>query len=598
MKRKTKIIVSVAAALVVLVALVVFFSMNGAPNFLSISGANTLSLTQATLQSSNPQLNGQAWMLTFATGGLGQSYYGSFSPSTVDAATTDSSKTTKTFSIEVDSADNECVYPIQSTGTVLVPIYDLNYKEWSCVLTPSESDAKSKTGFSGIKYYGRSGFVCYAVGYNTVNNVGSFGSPDVGAEYTITINTPDTSVSKTIKTLSSSTSGSIGDIAYASWIGNFQTGKACPSTSDVRPANVNGQWKIINKQSYDSYVSLYNQALSSGSSKADVQNWYSKVKAQADQAKISRSLAVTEGTITLDSAVMTYTSPKPLAFPLTTLYIKASAIGVYTPAPNIEINSASSSCFQTGLQGAITVSLTNTGEKGNVNVYATCNSPFQATRNTQISLDKGQTKTVTLELSANAAQETTGSCTVYAESTGGTKSKTLNTCVKPQVSCLTPYPQKFCGVSNGKQAVMQCSQNGAVSQTLQVCDTGTTCNAESGSCVAEVSSEEAGDSVIGGLLANIKHAVLGIFSGTLTFLTYLKYAFIVIISLLGWFAIDSNLMKLNALRRNATTRRIVTSIITVLIAIALIMFIGSFWFWVGVIGIAVYFIVTKLVLHL
>src|SRR3990167_6029266 len=194
MKRKNRnIFVGILLAVIILSIL---FLTGNLPS-LVITGANTLSLSQANLQSSNPFLSGKVWLLTFASGGLGQSYFGTFFPSDVQSVTSDSSTTTKEFSVDVTYSDQVCQYSIISPSRT--PVYnDLERKTWICLLAPSLEDAKSKSGFSNVLYYGVTQLTCFAYGYNVKSPVGYLDSPDLDISYDIKITTPSGTATKTI----------------------------------------------------------------------------------------------------------------------------------------------------------------------------------------------------------------------------------------------------------------------------------------------------------------------------------------------------------------------------------------------------------------
>src|SRR6185503_15704071 len=310
------------------------------PGFLplSIAGTSTLSISQAQLQSTNPYLNGQAWLLTFSAGGLGQSYYGTISPSQVDALTPDQTTTTKTLSIKVDYADQVCNYPIQNTGS-FTPIYDMVYKKYACFLNPSIQDIKTNTGIQNILYYGRlgitEGFACFGVGYNTVSPVGTFNNPSVSQPYTITLNVDGKIATRTIDPSAGSAQGAVGDYAYAIWNGNLVSGSSCSSSTEYRTIYLNGNWITVKRQNYDAYASFeannklngYNGC--SAYSENCILNWLNQFNNAANLAKTQTSFGTVFDSSSQTNAVVKVVQGTPLQFPVTTLYVKASTLGVF-----------------------------------------------------------------------------------------------------------------------------------------------------------------------------------------------------------------------------------------------------------------------------
>lgn len=577
MKKKTIVLL-----ITFLIAGLLFFQIQF--NFLNnlfnipyaISGTSTLSLSQANLQSSNPFLSGKVWLLTFSAGGLGQSYFGKFSPSDVQSATSDQSTTTNDFTINVEYADQIWNYPIQQTS-LNKPIYDIQYQKWTCILPTSESGAKSKTGFSSILWYGTDGLTCWAVGYNLQSPVGNIQNPTLSSSYTITITTPSGSASKTLNINSGSSQGAVGNYAYASWLGNLGSGLTHPSQSAYKTAYVNGVWRVISSSSYNNYVSQINAVPPSSGSYRDA--WVTQLQNAVINAKQSKTFGAINSASSLSSAIIKITSTTPVQFPVTTLYIKASEIGIYTPTPDFRIESTNSQCFRTGEQGIITVTIKNYGESGTGNVYAQCQSPFQVTQNVQLSLTNGESRTILLPLSASASQKTTGSCTVYVESPGGTKSATANTCVDPQITC--EANSKFCGVSGTNEVIKQCSSDGATSSIIEICPAGYYC--ENAKCIF-------GDRTGKSIFDKIGDFFKNLFSGIGSFFGIIK----LIVSIIA--GVFSLVFSLDLFGRSETLRKNKWLVwIFGLIIGGLIFWLVMTVFWIGVIIFIIYFVIKIIV---
>ncbi len=523
-ERKSKVVPIVLVAIVGIIILFSVLFITGTIRLpLAITGTSTLSLQQATLQSSNPYLDGKVWLLTFRAGSLAQNYYGSFSPSTVQGVSIGDASTTKTFSIEVEYDDQICSYPITGT-TTRKPIYDVKDYTWSCVLNPSEAKAKEKSGFSWILYYGRTIFTCFAYGYDTQSPVGYLNSPDIQSTFDITVSTPSGTDTKTIDTLSGTTQGKVGDFTYAVWQGNLVSGKSCPDKDPYLPVYVNGKWRTGNTDSYNIYKTLIKTTPSGASD--DI--WLGNVQDSANNAKASRSFGNIFSSTSRGSAIVKVTLKDPVQFPVTTLYIKASEIGIYTPTPEVKFVSSESSCFKTGTEGYISTVLKNVGdESGTWNVYAQCTSPFRVTRNIMVSIPEGESRTVYLPLSASAIQEIKGTCTIYAESPAGTKSTKVDTCVQPHMTC-TPN-KKSCEISGGKEVIKQCSSNGVTSSVIETCQVNYYCEIVSGEpqCIEGTPPGECKwwdvACKIKGAIGSVGDYFKDLFSGIINFFMTLKY---------------------------------------------------------------------------
>ncbi len=585
MKKKQKNILIVSIIVLSILILGILGSTGKLP--FAVSGSNTLSISQASLTSSNPYLNGKVWILTFSAGGLGQSYSGTITPSDIDSKTSDSTTTTKNLNINVVYENTECQYPIQSAG-LLKPIYDIIYKEYSCFFSPSESSAKKDSGLTNILYFGKySGLTCFVFGYNTQSIVGNLGQTNVNAPFTINLEVDGKNAIKRIDTLTGSNQGAIGDYAYAIWGGNLVSGVSCPQTTNnlYVPIYVNGNWRLGSKQSYDTYVSLINNAPTTSKDSNTI--LYNNLKKAISNAKVSRSFGSIESSSSLSNAIIKYTTASAIQFPVTTLYIKADTLGIFTPTPDIRPTSASSNCFKTGDTGLISVNIKNYGESGTFNVYATCLSPFSTTQTITGSLNKDEVRTINIPLSASASEKTSKSCTVFIESGGTTKQINSNVCVDPHITCLVAYPTKFCGILNNQEVVQQCSSDGFSTKTIETCDSTKYC--DKGECKLKGSTESS---------LGIWDSIKGFFSGLSILLTIVKWILLVIGSLFSFLFGKQLLDKI--IKKKDKTNKIVIWTLSILlglgIAVLLYAILMTWIFWAVIIGLIVFNIIIKLVI--
>ena len=556
---------------------VLILSQTGFDFPLAISGTNTLSLSQAQLQSSNSFLNGKAWLLTFSSGGLGQRYTGTFSPSDVQSSTSDSSTTTKPFTIDVEYSDQTCNYAIQQTS-LNKPIYDIIYKTWTYVPLIDScnfDEAKSRGIATPIWTIKPTGITCYGIGYNSQSPVGNLQNPNLESEFTISINADGKTATKTINTLSGSTQGAVGDFAYASWLGNLVSGQSCPSQSPYKSAYVGGTWKVIDSNAYNTYKSRV-ESVPPTSSGDTLRIWINNLMSSVSNAKLSKSFGSINSATSLSSAVVKITLQNQIQFPVTTLYIKADTIGIYTPTPEIKLVNADSSCFQTGEQGGITVELQNIGqEAGTWNIFAQCQSPFTSNSNLQVSLQPGATITKVIPISASASSEQKASCTIFAESPAGTKQLNADVCVKPQIICTANA--KFCAISGTSEVVKQCSSDGATSSIIQVCGVGETCEIDK--CAVDSGGGGIG---IGGFFDKIKNFFNNLFGGFFTGLQLIRLGFVVVVGIIGSIFSKDIISSFRALRRKEGVAWILGIVIGGIIAVITY---TLFWFGIVVFGI-------------
>ena len=591
MNKKQKNIGIIVLILIGILA-VAFFGNGGKLPF-AVSGTSALSLSNVDLQSNNAFLNGQAWLLTFSAGGLGQSYYGTFSPSQIKDS--DGTQATNPFTISVDYADETCQYPISNTGSY-TPIYkNLQYKSWYCLYPSSNiQDYITSSGFGSVILYGGqswSPFTCFAVGTSTQDQLGEFSQTNVNQPYTISLNVNGQTATKTIDPLQGSGQGALGTFAYASWNGNLVSGAGCPNSADYQPAYVNGNWIVVKKQNYQDYLSVLNNYPTGNPTSQTIQAWVTLVNQHSPSAELSQNFGTVTNSASINSAIVKYTTSSPVQFPVTSLYIKADTLGIFTPVPDIRINSADSSCFRTGANGIISVSIENKGTQGGTyTVFATCDNPFTISQNQQGSLNPRESRVVNLPLSASATQKQTGSCIVSVQSTGGTKTATASVCVDPQITCTLPYPKTFCGKSGNLDAVQQCSSDGATTNTIKTCTATQYC--DTGECKDNGSG--------GGVswLSKLWDSITGFFGTLGDILTVVKWIVLITGSIFS-FAFGRQLLEKLIKGKDKTSRYIILGISVLLgIGVAFLLYavLMTSLFWMIIVGLIVFNIIIKLVI--
>ena len=588
MERKTiyTIFISLGAIFLLLGGYAV---ITGTP-LLSVFGSSTLSLDKVTLKSNFAQLNGEAWMLTFRAGGLGQSYYGSFD---ADEVEDDEKTATNDFSIDVEYEDQICNYDLAKSGSSK-PIYnDLKMKTFFCVTQGGLSDEVDKiSGFvlaSGIDSpFSHPTSPCWIVYSPTQSTVGFFGSPDLESEYTITIDVDGDEVSKTINSLSSSSQGMIGDYAYAVWQGNLVSGKSCPDKDPYIGYYYNGKWRIGDSEDYDDYKGYLSDVITTNRDVREIA--VSNIRSAAAKARSGGSFGSIADSTSLNSASVKVTLDDAVQFPMTTLYIKADKLGIYTPASEIKLYDPNSECFKTGDQGSIEVGLENTGdERWAGRLYAECESPFASSRSLDVSLSPGEKETRFLTITADASSHINGQCTVYAEGVGSSDSVKLRTCVDPQVTCSAGT--EFCSTNGDLAAIKRCSSDGATSSVKKTCTQGEFC--EDAECKDGDDNDDDGQGFFGGLFKGIGDFFGNLFNGFFDFFTILKLAIVAIFSIVAVFVSSDLLKQIESLKEIKTARWIIAVVIGVGMAFLLYTFIYSFWFWILLIGSIAYFMYGK-----
>jgi len=567
------IIIGLLAIISIIVALTTGFS------FLSVIGSSTLSLSKVELKSSFAPLNGEAWLLTFTAGRLGQSYYGSFNSNDVIDG---NAKATEDFTINVQYEDQTCNYDIVSS-TTKTPIYDdIKEVKWTCISPTSitESQAltkwKDKYGSGYLIVYGGSRITeginnCFAVGSPTYSSVGAFSSPDLDSEYTITIDVNGKVASKTINSLSGSSQGKIGDYAYAVWNGNLVSGASCPDKDPYLPIYSNGRWIIGDSDYYDDYKSWLTAI--SNPEPSTRANAITTARSFVARTKAQQSFGALNSATSLDYGSVKVTLQDAIQFPVTSLYIKSSTLGIYTPSSKVDLYSPNSECFNTGTQGSIEVGIKNTGDQTwTGNVYAECSSPFSSSRSISLSLSQGESAIRYIPITADSSSRKTSSCIIRAEGVGSEDSVNVGVCVDPLVTCVAN--EKFCSTSGELAVIKMCSSDGATSSIIKTCTTGQTCDGNE--CVDA-------DEVKLSIFTKIKNWFSNIINGIFDFFTILKYLIVISLGIVSIFISSDILKSIKSLEENETIRWIISVGIGIGIGFLLYTFIYGIVFWIIVV---------------
>jgi len=573
MEKKTIYTIFISLGILVLL-LGGYFVISGTP-LLSVFGSSTLFLDKVDLKSNFAQLNGEAWMLTFRAGGLGQSYFGSFDANEVED---EGKEATNDFSIDVEYEDQICNYDITRAATAK-PIYnDVKMKTFFCATQSGLNNEIDRTsGYiiaSGIDspfYYPTS--PCWIVYSPTKSDVGFFLSPDLESEYTITIDVDGDKVSKTINSLSGSSQGKIGDYAYAVWQGNLVTGKSCPDKDPHIAYYYNGRWGIGDAEDYSDYKGYLSDVITRDRDVREIA--ISNIRSHAARAKSGSSFGSLNSATSLSSASVDVVLKDAVQFPMTTLYIKADKLGIYTPASKVKLYDPNSECFKTGEQGSIEVGIENIGdERWSGRIYAECENPFSVSRSVDVSLLPGEKETRFITITAEAASHQNAVCTVYAEGVGSSDSVKVLACVDPQVTC--EAGTNFCSTSGDKAVIKKCSSSGATSSIVKTCAYGQFCR--DAKCIDGQDNDE------DGIFARIGKFFSNIFGGYFDFFTYLRLAIVAVFSLVSIFVSSDLLKQIESLKEIEVARWGISVVIGVGMAFLLYTFIYSFWFWIVLIA--------------
>ena len=580
-----KVFLTLVSILVIVVAIFMFTPLSTKAFLSTISGSSTLSISSANLKSSNSYLDGEVFLITFRSGGLGQSYYGSFSPSDIEDASGEVVE--DGFDLDVDYTKQSCNYDITGASSNDFILDELRMITWDCFRSPSDADAREEwddqIGTGTKLYYGRDsawlgGDACWVIGSATKMAVGDLSSPDVESEYTITIATANELAQKEINTLDGSGKGAIGDFAYAVWQGNLVSGKSCPDKDPYMIYYDNGKWKIGNADAYAQYKpAIISLATKDRDERLIALDYTNDL---VSDIKKNQRFGDVNGATSLRNAVVEVELEDYVQFPLTTVYLKADSLTIFTPVPKIELTSPESQCFETGDDGSISVTLRNVGdERGIVNLYAECSSPFRTTRNIEVSLNPGQIETRLIPLSASSDKTTRDRCTIYAESSGETVKRTVRVCVKPQVTCESGV--RFCSTSGSLEVVKRCNSEGSSATTIKKCNVGEFCNSDL-QCEEQDTTINMWSKIknfFSNPITSVKNFFGDLFAGIFNFLFILKLVLVGIGALFTILFSKDILNENDALSGRTGIQWLISLIIGGAISLLLFLFIGGVLFW-------------------
>jgi len=475
MKHK-KWLIGIAAIL--LVFLIVASGLLRIPTTLSSRyGITVLSLDKIDMKSSFSFLDGEeVFVVTAKLDGLSQTVQGLDVESDDINSYTDKF-TRHDFEIDVENIEQSCVYDINEAPEDF-PVVEFYSNTWYCLYSASFSRAQEECNTGILFAYGKftpPSVTCGCVGGSIEGMPGELESlPDVSTEFDVVVTRDDGQTDReTFNTLTGETRGEIGDNAYSVWQGNLDTGRACAGTEGRMTMYVDGAWVVTSSSDYDFYLdkvdreNLANleEITAAGWDDADeMEDAIDEINARADNAISEETFGRIENEMEYNDGRVEKTLSNSLAqSPIITLYVKADWLGVYTPIPAPEIVRVDSSCFLTGEDGEIIVRVKNVGEeRGNIEVTASCPSPFSAKR-ADITLYPGESGNVYLELSATTSTRRERDCTVTASAGDDSVTASVGVCVDPQQVC-TPN-EKVCLDGD----VKQCNSDGSAYTLVDEC---------------------------------------------------------------------------------------------------------------------------------
>ena len=474
-KPKNKLILSFSLLFFILIAVAGFFVVKTQQ---SGFGFSTMSINQVDLKSTFEPLNGKAWMVTFRQGGLPQKLIGKLTPSDVSDEYDGKETTRDEFGMELNYENQECQYEINlnNYGT---PIYsDFKLVEWTGINQAScDSNGQSKCGSSEYLWgYYELPLRCNAIcAVKRTGAIGNFGSPEVNQKFTITTYKNGVKdASKSFETLKEGDiKGTVGSNTYIMWNGNLGSGKSCKDKDPYMPIYKDGKWQTVSESNYDSYKNYYVNRLNIGNDN-EADNYCEIMNQKSRSALQTTSFGDVANPSKMSDALLIREVQSPIDYITLTAYIKADWIGVLTPIGKPKLSSPDSNCFGASSDGKVKVVVKNIGEEEDIfDLYGVCQSPFTIDDRQEVSLRAGESRTITLSISADSKKEIKGSyCTIYAKGTQFSDSIKADVCVQPHTVC--DAGDKACVDGD----VRVCDATGTGYNLVKECDNDCTYDAE------------------------------------------------------------------------------------------------------------------------
>jgi len=466
--------------------------------FFALSGTSTLSVSDVSLESTNPFFTGKAILVTFtANSKINQSYFGTLSATQINNAIQGEETVTKGFKANLENVESWCEYGL-TQQSLNIYNYGVIYKDLGCIFcNDSHADVMLTEcqPFGTIVDYGRisdNDFTGYCVYRNLTSsikgNIQTIADNKFSAQATFQID----GQGKESKTISSTEQTvQFGSDAFWQWQGNLTSGSWCEAPQDKGIATVyrNGQYIITEEELILEYQVRQNQLEnlpyrpSSGYVNQRIINsdaFRNAIYGGSDwQPRNSDQFAY------IESGKIKYFLNELVSFPVFSMYVKADSLGIFTAVPDPQINYVKGTSLGDSSEGSIEVNLTNIGSQGgSFLVGLDCIDTWVDDSQTRSPyFNAGQTYSVFVPLTASCSTTKTTQCRASVSSLGETiYSNYVNVTCEPFQTCIPN--QKSC-IEN---KVQQCNEQGTAWLVINDCEAqGKTCGSVSGelTCITE-----------------------------------------------------------------------------------------------------------------
>lgn len=424
---------------------------------------STLSISSAGFSSNDQYLNGDAWLLTVSADGNSQYAQGIISGQNIKDSTGRYAENDLTISTNV--IEQSCDYELRQNYDPNIYKYDIQMlangvASWSVNGYVDQCESKPDYYWALISDGGWFTYDVYCITKNKVGVPGVIKTPVTNFKAEIKMSA-DGDTETAILSSTASKSIRISNVGYAHWAGSLTSGESCPDLGS-QGYNIihdeNGRWVLNKKIYYNNYNSykintydtveddLVDKIQSKPAlTKDDIENLKSTIYRLNNYASDAiNEFGYTDFNInsnSLYSGQAHLELDKVIQFPVITMHVKASWLGIVVPVGDPEIVSVTSASFEEGKTGYITVKVRNDGNvASSFGLSADCQSPFKqiGTALTVSNLAPGSTSIRNIPISVSTNSEITKSCTVKVYDLNNptmTDSKKVNVVATPIQVC-------------------------------------------------------------------------------------------------------------------------------------------------------------------
>jgi len=433
---------------------------------------STLSIDSAGFVSNDPNLNGDAWLLTVVMDGNAQEAVGTIEAN--DMTGEGGSHALHDLTIKTQFLENSCEYDINRNYDPSVYKYTIYSKKglWAWSADAYRSECESKSNFWRV-IPASSNLITYDVYCITRDQVGvpaTIKTPIESFEAELVVSSQGDTYTAIIEN-KGETSVKAGRVMYAKWHGGLSSGESCPNIASEGYIGMNGpdgNWRLTKNIYYNSYRNydqsyvqpaldhildvLYADDVPSKESAETVVTRLQSLNKKADDALSSfgdQTSSGAEATVegSLYSGKISIDLDRALTFPVISMYVKTSWLGIYIPVGKPKIISLSSNEFEEGSTGYITAQIKNVGTAtGAFEVAVDCPNPFSLSTTTRkITLDSGADGKVTIPFTGTTNEVSEAKCSVkaydvnnpsiYDQSSVTVKVTCMNICVPGSTRC-------------------------------------------------------------------------------------------------------------------------------------------------------------------